>query len=105
MRNYFRLTLFLIVCVFLISCKSSRSTTSQRQAEATPNPIIIPVSDGFDYPFGSAKYSKREKHEAGWYDAQGFGANNHLGEDWKPDYTPGFMLLPASRALFGPIAA
>lgn len=44
--------------------------------------MLIPVSDGFDYPFGSEHYSRKDKHEAGWYDAQAFGVNNHLGEDW-----------------------
>lgn len=49
-------------------------------ASPSPIPIPIPRSDGFDYPFGNNP--KTSKHEAGWYDAQKFGANNHLGEDW-----------------------
>ena len=82
MIHFFRLKVFLIFCAFLISCKSTRPTNSQHPTEVTPSPIFIPVSDGFDYPFGSERHSRKDKHEVGWYDAQGFGANNHLGEDW-----------------------
>ncbi|MDX1959644.1 MAG: M23 family metallopeptidase [Leptospiraceae bacterium] len=33
------------------------------------------VSNGFDYPVG-------KPNAKGYYDAQGFGKNDHLGEDW-----------------------
>jgi murein DD-endopeptidase MepM/ murein hydrolase activator NlpD len=35
----------------------------------------VPMTDGFDYPVG-------KPNAAGYYDAQGFGQNGHLGEDW-----------------------
>lgn len=34
-----------------------------------------PVTDGFDFPVGAP-------HGHGYYDAQSFGRNDHLGEDW-----------------------
>lgn len=38
-------------------------------------PEIDPVVDGFDFPVG-------KPNAKGYYDAQPFGINNHLGEDW-----------------------
>ena len=35
----------------------------------------IPVSDGFDFPVGPPDAK-------GYYDAQSFGKNRHLGSDW-----------------------
>ena len=43
--------------------------------ENVVEPMVIPLSDGFDYPVGWP-----DAH--GYYDAQGFGRNDHLGEDW-----------------------
>lgn len=36
---------------------------------------ICPLSDGFDFPVGKPNAKK-------YYDAQSFGVNDHLGEDW-----------------------
>jgi murein DD-endopeptidase MepM/ murein hydrolase activator NlpD len=41
----------------------------------TPAPPGWPMADGFDYPVGGGQAT-------GYYDAQPFGANRHLGEDW-----------------------
>lgn len=40
-----------------------------------PGHPLLPVADGFDFPVGAPD-------AAGYYDAQGFGQNDHLGEDW-----------------------
>lgn len=37
--------------------------------------VPIPPVDGFDFPVGPPDAT-------GWYDAQPFGRNEHLGEDW-----------------------
>ena len=44
---------------------------------------IIPIADNFAYPVGSSEYvtQARDKKDE-WYNAQDFGENNHLGEDW-----------------------
>ena len=47
---------------------------AQRDVEPTAS-IAIPLADGFDFPVG-----KPNAH--GYYDAQSFGTNDHLGEDW-----------------------
>jgi murein DD-endopeptidase MepM/ murein hydrolase activator NlpD len=41
----------------------------------TPAAPGWPLADGFDYPVGGGQAT-------GYYDAQPFGANRHLGEDW-----------------------
>jgi murein DD-endopeptidase MepM/ murein hydrolase activator NlpD len=43
-----------------------------------------PISDGFGYPVGKP-YRTEAKDTDGYYDAQDFGDNNHLGEDWNGD--------------------
>lgn len=40
-----------------------------------PDRLDIPLADGFDFPVGAP-------HAHGYYDAQPFGKNRHLGEDW-----------------------
>jgi len=40
-----------------------------------PGPVPPPVADGFDFPVGPPDAS-------GYYDAQPFGRNTHLGADW-----------------------
>jgi len=42
----------------------------------------IPISDGFDYPVGNTGYVTQAYDGDGYYNAQDFGVNNHLGEDW-----------------------
>jgi murein DD-endopeptidase MepM/ murein hydrolase activator NlpD len=49
---------------------------------ASPTPLIIPTSDGFDYPVGKTGRVTQANDGDGWYTAQDFGENNHLGEDW-----------------------
>ena len=41
------------------------------------------IADRFAYPVGPGEYvtAARDKKDE-WYDAQDFGENNHLGEDW-----------------------
>jgi murein DD-endopeptidase MepM/ murein hydrolase activator NlpD len=38
-------------------------------------PTLVPVADGFDFPVGAPDGD-------GYYDAQPFGENDHLGSDW-----------------------
>ncbi|MGC2235020.1 MAG: M23 family metallopeptidase [Pyrinomonadaceae bacterium] len=72
------------VAVFLISqiaCKSSEAQTNKTQVSPTASPKII--AQTFAYPIGKTETSTQEKDKKDeWYNAQDFGANNHLGEDW-----------------------
>ena len=76
---------FIAVCLAaLAGCKvvpATEAQSNQNQAAANPTPKII--ADRFAYPIGKTETvteAKDKKDE--WYNAQDFGANNHLGEDW-----------------------
>jgi len=77
------LSLFIAIA-FLISqfaCKASEAQSNQSRANSNSAPKII--AETFAYPIGkteTATEAKDKKDE--WYNAQDFGANNHLGEDW-----------------------
>lgn len=43
--------------------------------EPDPVPVRLRMADGFDFPVGAP-------HGRGYYDAQPFKKNHHLGEDW-----------------------
>lgn len=45
------------------------------EGPAPPGPEHLALADGFDFPVG-----RPDGH--GYYDAQSFGENDHLGEDW-----------------------
>lgn len=60
--------------------------TSQRPADSTST--FIPISDGFEYPIWNNKRTSKltqTRDGDGWYNAQDFGENNHLGEDWNTE--------------------
>ncbi len=63
-------TIFLSILLF--SCKQDNSL-----AQSDSNEVFIPVyyADTFEYPVGNPPLE-------GYYNAQGFGRNNHLGDDW-----------------------
>lgn len=72
--------MFLLVST-LFACAVSPSDAA-RAHEATlptlgvpPPPPEPPLADGFDFPVGPPD-------AVGYYDAQPFGRNDHLGEDW-----------------------
>lgn len=62
------------------SFSTEQSFTPARAEQAQP--ILIPSSDGFDYAVGSTGYVTEANDKDGWYNAQDFGENDHLGEDW-----------------------
>jgi murein DD-endopeptidase MepM/ murein hydrolase activator NlpD len=70
-----------LVLSLIFSCKKEISigilkapTESSSEPEIEVMDSIISV-DGFDFPVG-------KPNGKGYYDAQNFGVNNHLGEDW-----------------------
>lgn len=74
--------LILCSCAFL-SCKQEISVgvKEEKPKEVVQSPKFEEESmedflvDGFDFPVG-------KPNAKGYYDAQSFGVNNHLGEDW-----------------------
>lgn len=87
-----RRALFLIIALVLFAALScvlwyafrKRPDVQANQAKnfPSPTPLVIPVSDGFDYPVGTQRGVTQAMDGDGWYNAQDFGENNHLGEDW-----------------------
>src|SRR5690554_1831317 len=62
---------FLIICI--ISCNNSRVNNNVEKIIENFN--IDYFSDGFDFPVG-------KPNAENYYNAQGFGENDHLGDDW-----------------------
>ncbi|MEM6346452.1 MAG: M23 family metallopeptidase [Bacteroidota bacterium] len=72
--------IYLYLCLFLFACGNAQSQASKEigrdtlsimPQEETP----IPLADGFDFPVGPPNARK-------YYNAQPFGRNLHLGDDW-----------------------
>ena len=76
MKNV-HLSIFLLGLIFISSCSSSSSLPYVNSPEPAP------IAKKFAYPIGNKNYvtEKRDKKDE-WYNAQDFGENNHLGEDW-----------------------
>jgi murein DD-endopeptidase MepM/ murein hydrolase activator NlpD len=76
-------TIFFVSLSFVsqFTCKASEAQSNQSNINPTSTPKILAQS--FAYPIGKTEVvtqAKDKKDE--WYNAQDFGANNHLGEDW-----------------------
>lgn len=77
------ITFFVIIAFFFaqINCNSSEAQTNKKEPTPTPTPKII--ADSFAYPIGKTEVLTEAKDKKDdWYNAQDFGENNHLGEDW-----------------------
>ncbi len=75
---------FFVIAAFFfgqINCNSSEAQTNKKETAPTPTPKTI--ADSFAYPIGKTETSTQAKDKKDdWYNAQDFGENNHLGEDW-----------------------
>lgn len=71
------LFLFLLGLICISSCRSPSSPPPIKSLE------LSPIAKKFAYPIGKKNHitEKRDKKDE-WYNAQDFGENNHLGEDW-----------------------
>lgn len=91
-----RPALYLSLCLLILAALSGAACQAHRRAPGaaksplagpavSTTPLIIPISDGFDYPVGSSKRVSQAKDGDGWYNARDFGESNHLGEDWNKE--------------------
>lgn len=82
--RFIRFFIIAACLVALSGCKVvpvSEAQANQSQSSPYPTPRII--ADGFAYPIGETGFATQAKDKKDeWYNAQDFGANNHLGEDW-----------------------
>lgn len=61
--------------LLIFSCGNETVSKEEVQNKLAENLKENLISDGFDFPVG-------KPDAEGYYDAQHFGENNHLGEDW-----------------------
>jgi len=65
-----------LLALLLTACRPTVSASETPEAPPEPGPWDhVPLADGFDPPVGPPDGT-------GYRDAQGFGENGHLGEDW-----------------------
>jgi len=62
-----------------------RDTITDIVVVPKPDTIPIPIANGFDYPVGKKTEVTAKRDGDGWYNAQDFGENTHLGEDWNAE--------------------
>ena len=78
------ISISLIAFCFIAStgCKTSEAQQNQNSVKPTPSAPKL-VAEKFAYPLGKTETLTQERDKKDeWYNAQDFGANNHLGEDW-----------------------
>lgn len=70
-----------MISILFAAC-SNNGNTENRIKDNTES-TNIPIAADFAYPVGKSEYvtQARDKNDD-WYNAQDFGENNHLGEDW-----------------------
>ena len=70
--------LFIIVAIILAACSESPDPNKQ-----IPEFLLKFPSESFAYPIGETEYvTEKNDWWDEWYNAQDFGENRHLGEDW-----------------------
>lgn len=84
LSNLRQATAFLFLACFFVCLSGCGSEAGRQGSNSEPEPaIIVPIADSFAYPVGPGEYvtQARDKKDE-WFNAQDFGENNHLGEDW-----------------------
>ena len=70
--------------IFAAALSACSTVVSDPVARVTPTPETrkVVVADHFAYPIGKTETVTQAKDRDEWYNAQDFGQNDHLGEDW-----------------------
>ena len=80
-----RLISIFLASIFLTAlagCRHSEAQRNQNAANPSPTPAQK-TAEKFAYPLGKTGVLTQAKDtKDDWYNAQDFGENNHLGEDW-----------------------
>lgn len=74
-----------LLLISQLSCNHSEAQTSQNNSAPNAPNVVAPkiIADKFAYPIGKTETITQAKDKKDdWYNAQDFGANMHLGEDW-----------------------
>lgn len=75
-------SLLALALVLLTSTFACRVRVPQITSAPSVQAEDVPVADGFSYPVGTKLRVTKARDGDGWYDAQDFGKNDHLAEDW-----------------------
>ena len=81
MGNFIKPSIFIILslAVFISACSSEKP---QNTTENEPSKPKI-IAESFAFPIGKTEFITEAKDKKDdWYNAQDFGENRHLGEDW-----------------------
>lgn len=83
--NSLKLLFFICCLLCAVSCRTEQAQTTnklQNSSTAQKSPPKI-IADKFAYPIGKTEFSTEAKDKKDdWFNAQDFGENSHLGEDW-----------------------
>jgi murein DD-endopeptidase MepM/ murein hydrolase activator NlpD len=72
--------LFMTLLSLLISCRERE--TKRDPDKVIPEELLKFPAGSFAYPIGAVDYITEKRDDDLWYNAQDFGRNRHLGEDW-----------------------
>jgi murein DD-endopeptidase MepM/ murein hydrolase activator NlpD len=75
-----RISCVLILSASVFACSGSKSSNEPPDVPPVEKPL--PIANSFAYPIGKTEKVTEAKDKDEWYDAQDFGQNDHLGEDW-----------------------
>jgi len=79
--RFIRLSLLAFCLIAQFACRASEAQQNQSNTSPSPTPKI--VARKFAYPLGkTGTLTQAKDRQDEWYNAQDFGANDHLGEDW-----------------------
>jgi murein DD-endopeptidase MepM/ murein hydrolase activator NlpD len=67
---------FVLWALLLVACKETSPD------KLIPAHLLRFSADSFAYPVGEVDYITEKRDGDAWYNAQDFGENRHLGEDW-----------------------
>jgi murein DD-endopeptidase MepM/ murein hydrolase activator NlpD len=81
LKKFYEIFFVNVLLISQLACNLSEAQTNKTNVSPTPSPKII--AQTFAYPIGKTEAITEAKDKKDdWYNAQDFGANNHLGEDW-----------------------
>ena len=73
---------FITFCIFFAAATFAGCQKSATAPETVQQKSVT-IAEKFIYPIGDSKsYTQAKDNIDDWYNAQDFGENNHLGEDW-----------------------
>ena len=79
--NVIRISFIVASISILLACRQPEA--QQVEVAPSPTPTVIPMAENFAYPISKKEFVTEAKDKKDdWYDAQDFGQNDHLGEDW-----------------------